>query len=224
MEKRITPHSVLVVGATGLVGSKLVELLVAEIAITRVIVVGRKAPAISNAKIDFHSFDFQDYSLIEHLVLGVHSVYCCIGTTIKIAGSKDNFRKVDYDIPVNLARLSEKLGVTSFLVISSLGADARSSNFYLKTKGEMENAVAANKIAKIAFFRPSLLLGPRSESRPFETFMKVFFAIFGFLMIGVLKKFKPIYYDVVAQAMVRVSYSSNNVKVYETDEIRWIGR
>jgi uncharacterized protein YbjT (DUF2867 family) len=224
MEKRITPHTVMVVGATGLVGSKLLDLLVAEIAVTRIIVLGRSAPVLDSNKIDFHGFDFQDYTSIERLFQGVHSVYCCIGTTIKKAGSQENFRKIDFDIPVNLARFCEKSDVTSFLVISSLGANADSSNFYLKTKGEMEKTVAAFKIPKIAFFRPSLLLGPRSETRYFESVMKVFLAILGPFMIGVFKKFKPISNLVVARAMIHVSYSSSNVKVYETDEIRWMGR
>ena len=224
MDKRNSPHAVLVVGATGLVGSKLLELLVAEIAVTRIIVIGRTEPVVKSPKVEFHKFDFQNYNEIENLFPGVYTVYCCVGTTIKKAGSKEHFREVDFVIAREFARLAHQANVISYMVISSLGADPNSSNFYLKTKGEMEVAVAAFKIPKIAFFRPSLLLGPRSESRPLEKVMKVFFAIFGPLMLGPLKKFKPIHADMVALAMLRVAYSSSNMKVYETDEIRWIGK
>ena len=168
MINRTSPHSVLVVGATGLVGSKLLDLLLEDIAVSRVIVIGRSKPVRASSKIDFHYFDFQDYKSIEPLFLGVFSVYCCIGTTIKLAGSNENFRKVDFDIPVELARIAELMKVSSYLVISSLKASPNSSNFYLKTKGEMELAVSNFKIPKTAFFRPSLLLGPRKESRSLE--------------------------------------------------------
>lgn len=224
MNKRIIPHDVLVVGATGLVGSQLLKLLVAEIAVKRIIVIGRSQPATQSAKIEFHLFDFQNYNEIEPFFQNVYSVYCCVGTTIKKARTKENFRNVDFRIPVEFARLAEKANVNSFIALSSLGANSLSSTFYLKTKGEMEEAVCKYKIPKIALLRPSLLLGFRSESRPLESLLKVFFYICRFLMVGVLKKYKPISSAVVAQAMISISYSSSNTKVYEMDEIRWIGK
>jgi uncharacterized protein YbjT (DUF2867 family) len=224
MDKRIIPHKVLVIGATGLVGSKVVELLENEISVSKIIVVGRTIPEFKSSKIEFHLFDFQDYSKIGNLFNGVYAVFCCVGTTIKKAGNIDNFRKVDFDIPVECARLCEKANVNSFIVLSSLGANSKSSNYYFQTKGEMEEYVSSFKIHKKAFFRPSILLGPRAEPRPLESITKNILHIFSFLMVGVFRKFRPIPRLIVAKAMVRVAYSSNNMKVYENEEIRWIGR
>ncbi|MBK9637203.1 MAG: hypothetical protein IPO63_05090 [Bacteroidetes bacterium] len=108
-------------------------------------------------------------------------LFCCIGTTIKKAGSQEAFRKVDYQIPLDLAALAEKARINKFIVISSLGADPLSNNFYLKTKGEMErDPIKGYSFQNSAFVRPSLLLGPRHEFRFGERFAQFFMVLFSF--------------------------------------------
>ncbi len=216
-------QKVLIAGATGLVGSALLEILTNEITVQEIIVLGRSEPLLKSAKIKFVKTDYKDQKIINAYFEGVHTVFCCIGTIIKKAGSKDAFRKVDFGVPETLAQLAANYQVKSLIVVSSLGADSKSSNFYLRTKGEMENALLSYKISKTAFLRPSLINGPRKEFRFIELLSKVFLKLFSFLLIGKLKRYKSIDHDVIAMAMWRISNSANNTTIYESEDIQWIG-
>jgi uncharacterized protein YbjT (DUF2867 family) len=216
-------QKVLIAGATGLVGGALLEILTKEITVQEIIVLGRSEPSLKSAKIKFVPTDFQDANLINACFEGVHTVFCCIGTIIKTAGSQEAFRKIDYGIPETLAILAAEHQVKSMIVISSIGADANSSNFYLRTKGEMENIVSSYKIPKTAFLRPSLINGPRNEFRWKELITKVFLTLFSFMLIGKFKRYTSIDHDVIAMAMWRISNSANNTIIYESEDIQWIG-
>lgn len=217
-------QKVLIAGATGLVGSALLEILTKEITVQEIIVMGRTEPSLISSKLNFVKTDFANSDSISDCFEGVHTVFCCIGTIIKTAGSQEAFRKVDYGIPETLARLASEYQVKSMIVVSSIGADAKSSNFYLRTKGEMENAVSSYKISKTAFLRPSLINGQRKEFRWKELVSKVFLTLFSFMLVGKFKRYKSIDHDVIAMAMWRISNSANNTRVYESEDIQWIGR
>ncbi len=216
-------QKVLIAGATGLVGSALLEILTNEIAVQEIIVLGRTEPALKSAKIKFVLTDFANPEQIQGCFKGVHTVFCCIGTIIKKAGSREAFRKVDFGIPETLAQQAADHQVKSLVVVSSLGADLKSSNFYLRTKGEMENALLSYKISKTALLRPSLINGPRKEFRFIEMLSRVFLKLLSFLLIGKLKRYKSIDHDVIAMAMWRISNSANNTTIYESEDIQWIG-
>ena len=216
-------QKVLIAGATGLVGSALLEILTKEITVQEIIVLGRTEPTLISPKIRFVKTDFANPDTIGDCFEGVHTVFCCIGTIIKTAGSKEAFRKVDYGIPETLAKLASEHKVKSMMVVSSIGADAQSGNFYLRTKGEMENAVTSYKISKTAFLRPSLINGPRKEFRWKELLSKVFLTLFSFMLVGKFKRYKSIDHDVIAMAMWRISNSANNTRIYESEDIQWIG-
>lgn len=216
-------QKVVIAGATGLVGSALLEILTKEITVSEIIVLGRTKPTMQSPKITFVQTDFQSAATIQNYFDGAHSVFCCVGTIIKTAGSQEAFRKVDFGIPETLARLASEHQVKSMIVVSSIGADAKSSNFYLRTKGEMENAVSSYKISKTAFLRPSLINGPRKEFRWKELVSKVFLTLFSFMLVGKFKRYKSIDHDVIAMAMWRISNSANNTRVYESEDIQWIG-
>lgn len=196
----------LVLGATGLVGQKLVERLTQDVNYSSILIVNRREVGYSNPKIQEKVIDFDqiDQSIKQ---VNATAIFCCIGTTIKTAGSKEAFRKVDYDIPVTFGKIAEKSGVGNFVVISSLGADSNSSAFYSKVKGEMESQLRTLKIPHLTIVRPSLLLGDRDEKRLGEGIAQVLFSVFGFLMVGPLKKYKAISADQVAKAMIH--YASN---------------
>lgn len=216
-------QKVVIAGATGLVGSALLEILTKEITVSEIVVLGRTEPLLQSPKITFVKTDFQLAATIQNYFDDAHSVFCCIGTIIKTAGSQEAFRKVDYGIPVLLAEIAAQKGVKSFIAISSIGANAKSSNFYLKTKGEMELAVLDQKILKTAFLRPSLINGPRKEFRWKELVSAIFLTLFSFLLKGKWKKYRAIDYDVIALAMWKISNSANNTHFYESDDIQWIG-
>ena len=143
-------------------------------------------------------------------------VFCCLGTTIKQAGSQEAFRRVDYDYPVALARAAARDGAKRLLVVSALGADAHSKVFYNRVKGEMEGAVRAAGVTQTLFFRPSLLSGPRSEPRIGERVGLVVGAVLGPL----LGRFRPIHADLVAAAMIRAAERDLPSQVFESPQIR----
>jgi uncharacterized protein YbjT (DUF2867 family) len=146
--------------------------------------------------------------------------FCCIGTTIKTAGSKEGFARVDLEIPKKIAQLAEALSIPSLVAISSIGANANSSSFYLKTKGEMEKAVKEIYHGNLKFVRPSLLMGDRDEFRLGEKVSVAFMKGFGWLFAGPLKKYRGIYAGDVARAMIKISDLPSDKTIYESDELQ----
>lgn len=212
-----------IVGASGLVGQQLLNMLLDDITVHKVILLSRTAPETQHRKIHYIATDFSKMKNYVEEIRGSDVLYCCIGTTIKKAKSKEAFRMVDFQIPVDLARIAEKAGIPKFIVISSLGADATSSNFYLKTKGEMEAEIFKNyRFQKLAFVRPSMLMGSRHEFRLGERLAQFFMMMFSFLMVGKLKKYRPIHDFKVAKAMIGIANSMNNKVYYESSDLEWL--
>ncbi|MBL0342547.1 MAG: hypothetical protein IPP71_17585 [Bacteroidetes bacterium] len=146
-------------------------------------------------------------------------IFCCLGTTIKKARTHEAFRKVDFELPLEIGLLAKQKGIQNLLVISSLGADPKSSNFYLKTKGEMEQALMELHLSGLKIFRPSMLLGPRSESRPAEAAGQILMNALSLLFIGPLRKYKAIPATTVALSMIKVANSSDSKITYESEEM-----
>ena len=153
------------IGGTGLTGSFLVRDLLADSAITKVISVSRKSLNISNAKLtEVLVSDLTELPSIESRIRG-ELYFCCLGTTIKKAGSKENFEKVDHDTVVAFAKIAKAHDATSFTFVSSMGANANSMFFYNWVKGRTETDVKALGLRSLIIFRPALLVGPRAEFR-----------------------------------------------------------
>lgn len=215
---------IVVVGATGLIGSRLMDILVKDVSVHKILVLSRKEVEWKHKKVHCVITDFDQLEKYVPMVKDAHTLFCCIGTTIKKAGSKEAFRKVDYQIPLDLAALAEKANIPKLIVISSIDANPLSDRFYLKTKGEMELDISAGySFQKLAFLRPSLLLGPRNEFRFGERFAQFFMVLFSFLMVGNLRKYRPIHDFKVAKAMISISNSLNNQKIYESEELQYLG-
>lgn len=134
-------------------------------------------------------------------------IFCCLGTTIKTAGSQKAFRRVDHDYPLSLASFGKAVGVQQFLMVSALGADVQSALFYSRVKGETERDIAAIGLQKAVFMRPSILLGERNEQRPGERMGIIAGQLIAPLLVGPLRKYRPIHADDVAAAML---YAANN--------------
>ncbi len=167
---------VLLAGATGLVGGECLARLAADETVSGITALVRCAPADSSRygrKVGFAQVDFD--RLEEHRALfSVDQVVCALGTTIKQAGSREAFRRVDYDYPLAIARLALQQGARHFLLVSALGADPNSRVFYSRVKGELEQAVLTLGYPAVTIVRPSLLLGNRQEFRLGEEIAKRF--------------------------------------------------
>ncbi len=190
-----------VAGATGLIGGLLVEMLQENSVFTSVNALTRHRRA-DDGKVKWIEVDFESDPELLQATAKVDAVFCCLGTTMKAAGSKQAFRKVDYDYVVRLAAAAKKNGVRKFLVVSAMGANASSSIFYNKVKGEMEHALGDLAFADLVIMQPSLLLGSRDERRIGEKIGTVAMRLIAPLMLGSLRKYRPIQARDVAKSMM----------------------
>ena len=150
----------------------------------------------------------------------VEDAYCCLGTTIKKAGSQTAFRRVDFEFVLAFAHAARIAGAKRFLVISSIGANSQSMVFYSRVKGEMENALREIGFEALHIFQPSLILGERQEQRPAERIGIAAFNMIGALMLGPMRKYQPIESEAIARAMVRAAfYKARGTSVYRSDAI-----
>ena len=216
MEKR----NALIAGATGLVGNALLQQLLNDNQYDKIILLIRKPLEIANSKLVILQNDFDK---IESLNPGftIDDVFCALGTTINTAGSQDAFYKVDFTYVVNLGKWCEANGVKRFMIVSAMGANAKSGIFYNRVKGEMEEAVNQLNILQKMIFRPSLLMGNRKEKRTGEKIAQAVMGGLGFLFVGPLLKFKGIHADVVAKAMIKAAkLDKQGFTVYESGEMQ----
>ncbi len=209
----------LLAGATGLVGSALLPLLLASDRYAKVIVVGRRPVATQHPKLVQVVTDL-DQLEHERLRLIADDVYCCLGTTIQQAGSQDAFYKVDFLYVVRLAALTAANFAAQFLVVSSLGADVGSHFYYSRVKGEMEAAVHQTPFRAIHVFRPSLLLGERAAPRLGERFGAALLALARPLLRGGWRKYRPVAAAAVAQAMLRAAANeADGVRIHSSETL-----
>ncbi|TRZ68750.1 MAG: NAD-dependent epimerase/dehydratase family protein [Rhodocyclaceae bacterium] len=192
----------LVAGATGLVGSRLVELLCADPAWGRVVVLARRKHATAHPKLQALIVDFDH--LTEAVLPPIDAAFCCLGTTIKRAGSEAAFRRVDHDYVLAFAERALAAGARQFLLVSALGADARSAVFYNRVKGEAEAAIGALGYASASIFRPSLLAGRRREFRFGE---RLTLALLRPVRALLPASIRPIEDVTVARAMLAVAHA-----------------
>ncbi len=212
-------RTALIVGATGLIGKACLYRLLDNAAYTKVIALVRKPLVIKSHKLQQIVLNFDELNLHQHELIA-DDVYCCLGTTIKVAGSQEKFRKVDFDYPYQLAQLAFENGAKQFLLVSAMGANVASSVFYSRVKGEVEQAISALNYPSFKVFRPSLLLGSRTEFRAGEQIAKVLMKGLRFLFIGPLKKYKAIEGSKVAQEMVSSALLKEEGKIiYENDQL-----
>lgn len=211
-----------VIGATGLIGSHLVNLLQQDSTYETVRVLVRRPVEFKQSKVEIKLVDFRDPESFKLAIDGSDAVFCAVGTTQKkVKGDKDAYRKVDYDIPLHAARFCAETACPKFLLVSSVGANSKSSNFYLKLKGEVEDDVKLLPLKMIAIFRPSMLLGNRNESRPAEKIGQVVMPVLSVLLAGNWRKYKPIHARDVAAAMVSASQQhEDGVFVYEYNRMK----
>ncbi|MCU0435116.1 MAG: NAD(P)H-binding protein [Bacteroidia bacterium] len=204
-----------VFGSTGLIGSFLLKQLLADERYAEVKILVRKPTGIRHAKLDEVVTNFKNLDDLRQEVKG-DEVFCCLGTTIKTAGSEAAFRRIDFELVRWAAMSARENKVNAFLVVSSIGANAKSRNFYLRTKGEMELAVTAAGFEKCVVVRPSMLLGPRTEKRFGESMGKAIMNAFSF---AIPKHWKAVEAEDVAASMIEAANSQNENGVIENERL-----
>lgn len=215
-------RTALLVGASGLIGRHLLDALLKDESYSKVTVLVRKALSLQHAKLMQQVVDFDQLEYHAHWIKA-DDVFCCLGTTIKQAGSQDKFYKVDFTYPYNLATIASRNASGQFLIVTALGASPKSSVFYNRVKGNIEEALSGLKFNAIHIFRPSLLLGDRAEFRLGEKIAMFLFRIFGFILIGRWRKYRAIKALVVAEAMVTMAkLDLQGQRTYESDVIQAI--
>jgi uncharacterized protein YbjT (DUF2867 family) len=216
-------RTALLLGATGLVGGHCLELLLKDTAYRRVVTLGRRRLHVAHQKLDQRIVDFtrlQDFAS----VIQAQDIFSCLGTTIKKAGTKNAFRRIDFTYQYEVARIAAGNGAEQLLLVSSLGAQAGSQIFYNRVKGELEDAVSKLGFRGTQIFRPSLLLGERAEFRLKERVAELPMRYVSFLMVGPLRKYRPVQARTVAAAMLRVAKEHpTGINVFESDRIRALG-
>jgi uncharacterized protein YbjT (DUF2867 family) len=209
-------------GATGLIGQHLLQLLLEDRYYTEVHVLVRKPMGMQHPRLVEHVIDFSVVAAYRPGIEGAETVFCAVGTTLKkVKGDRDAYRRVDYDIPVTAATVAAESGVYGFILVSSIGADAaNNNNFYLKLKGVVEEAVSKQLIPQLHIFRPSLLLGNRTEKRLGEKIAQFLAPVYSLFMVGSWRKYKPINASVVALAMLEAAKSGGKgVFIHPYDSI-----
>lgn len=209
----------MVAGSTGLVGKALVNNLVSKGQAVRALV--RTQENTTNSLLEYLRIDFDNFQLPEEKWIDVKDLYICLGTTIKKAGSKEAFQKVDINYCLEVAKEAQKFGVSNVSLITSLGSDEKSSNFYLKSKGIIENYISELDFDSIAIHRPGLLIGARPELRLAELLgQKIYpFLINPFLM-GYLRKYRCVDGDILAKAMINLSGTKEGTNFYYFDDFK----
>jgi len=213
------PGQAVILGATGMVGSACLPLLLERY--DNVTAFVRRSTGLKHGRLTERMIDFGRLGTIE-IPYGAH-VYCALGTTIKKAGSEEAFRKVDQDYPRMLAERAAGAGGARFVLVSSVGADAHSSTFYLRVKGELEDAVRGMAFQAVHIFRPSVLIGDRAERRTGESIGIAVAKVAGPFLLGSLRRYRAIPGATVARAMVGAGNKDvAGCFVYHYDEIKWL--
>jgi uncharacterized protein YbjT (DUF2867 family) len=206
------------IGATGLIGSHLLNLLREDPAFSLVKVLVRRPVDFKHSKIKVLVIDFSDANAYKQAITGSDAVFVAVGTTQKkVKGDLVAYRKVDFNIPVNAALACKETGCPKLLLVSSVGANSKGGNFYIKLKGEVEDKIQGIGLPSVSIFRPSMLLGKRNESRPAESIAQSLSKGLSFLFPS---KYKPIKAYDVARAMIAASKNDlMGCKVYQHQDM-----
>ena len=204
----------IVLGSTGLIGKHLLTYLGEKD--SSVIAITRRSINDLPKNVSTMIIDFDEFLVQGHLPDCEH-IYICLGTTIKKAGSQASFKKVDLDYCLGFAKKARESGATKISLVSSVGADADSKNFYLKTKGQLENKIKAVGFDSVNIFQPGLLLGNRDEVRPLEFLGQYGSFLLNMVLVGALKKYRSIEASNVANSMANSS-NKNGINYFSYED------
>ena len=209
----------IIFGSTGLIGSQLLNILLQDDEYSTIKAVVRSPISVSHKKLEVIVNDLTNISSLKENISGDRCFFC-IGTTKSQTPNKNEYRRIEYDIPVQIASIAEKNNVNCFLYISSLGSNPNTNNTYLKNKGEVEEKLKGLNFKQLTIVKPSILLGKRSKFRLGEFLSQRIFVLLSFLFVGPLKKVKPINSKQVAKAIAFIAKNGNSQMIYESDALQ----
>ena len=212
-------RTAVLLGASGLVGGFCLRALLADKSYARIVLLNRRELAVSpDTRLSQRTVNFNTLSDADFA--GAQVVFCSLGTTIRKAGTQDAFRRVDLEYPLMAAKASRQAGAKQFVLVSSVGADPSAKNFYLRTKGELEQGICSAGFNAVHIFRPSLLLGKREEFRMGERVAMFAMPLLHFAMLGGLRRYRAISAESVGKAMVVAArQEKSGTFIYEYEQI-----
>ena len=213
----------IIIGATGLTGGILTKLLLKDSRYAKVRLISRSSCGLQDPKLEEYLVDMFALKEHAHLFSG-DELFCCIGTTKAKTPNETIYRKIDFDIPVTAAELCKASGVKTFAVISSLGANPKSSIFYSRLNGEMEAAFTALQLDKTIIIRPSLISGKRREYRTGEQLGKAVMKLINPILMGPLKVYRSIAPETIAKAMIWLANNPINKQVFLSNELQELSK
>jgi len=208
----------LLFGSSGLIGGDLLKILIQNSHYNKIKIFVRSEPEVNDAKIEIIKTDFNNLKNNIEEIKG-DDCFFCIGTTIKNSPDKNEYKRIERDIPIEIAQIAKSNLVNSFLYVSSGFADPKNSGAYLRYKGEVEEELKKLNFSKLGTMRPSFLLGNRKEKRVGEKIGIFLFKLITLLFLGPLKKMKPIHSEKVAKAMINISKGDFQQTIFESNEI-----
>jgi len=211
-------RTALLFGSSGLVGGHLLNQLIKDTNYSKIKLFVRSVPEISDPKVVIIKTDFNDLENHKEDIRG-DDCFFCIGTTKKNSPDKDEYRRVELDIPREVAKIAKSNLVNSFIFVSALYANPKSSGEYIRFKGQVEEELKELNFSKLAIMRPSFLVGNRKEKRASETIGIFVFKLLSPLLLGPLRKMKPIHSETVAKSMIRAANENLEKNIFESNEI-----
>ena len=208
----------LVFGASGLVGSQLVNLLIKSSDFSKIKLFVRSPIKLDSSKVQVIQTDFHNLSNYINDIKG-DDCFFCIGTTKKNSPDKNEYKRIERDLPVEIAQIAKANSIDSFVYVSSGFADPKNSGAYLRYKGEVEEELKKLNFTKLVIMRPSFLMGNRKEKRFGEKIGIFLFKLLSPLFLGPLKKMKPIHSEIVANTMIKVANEDIQQSIFESNEI-----
>jgi uncharacterized protein YbjT (DUF2867 family) len=215
----IKNKTAILLGASGLIGGFCLRTLLEDSSYTKIVLLNRRTlPVAADSRIIQKAISFDSLSASDFA--GADDVFSALGTTMRKAGSQEAFRRVDVDYPLAASQMARQAGASQLVLISSVGANAKSGSFYLRTKGELDREVAGLGFDAVHIFRPSLLLGARGERRLGEQIMQSMSRALNLVLVGGLRRYRAIPAESVGRAMVAAArQGSIGAFIYEYDEI-----
>jgi len=213
----------LIFGSSGLIGNELFKTILLNNSYDKIKVFVRSIPEVNNPKVEIIKTDFFNLEQYKDKIIG-DDCFFCIGTTKKDTPDKEEYRRVEYNIPVNVAKIAKANFVKSFYYVSSIGANPNASSNYLKNKGQVEEELKNLNFSKLAIIRPSLLIGNRKSFRLSEVIFTPVMNTLTLFAFGSLKKYKPIKIQNVVKAILHISKNVSDKIVFESDELERIAK
>tara|TARA_B000000475_G_C15893993_1_gene405690 strand:- start:174 stop:830 length:657 start_codon:yes stop_codon:yes gene_type:complete len=212
----------LLFGSSGLIGSNLLDNLINNNNYNKIKIFVRGLPSINNSKVEVIKTDFLDLDTLKENLIG-DDCFFCIGTTHKNTPDKNEYRRIEYDLPVHLAKIAKLNSINNFIYVSSIGANPKASSTYLKNKGQAEEELKKIGFSNLSIIQPSFLVGNRKAFRisealgiPVMKFLSLFF-------LGGFKKYTPINVEIVVKAMIKIASENYNEQTYLSDRLQELG-